>query len=243
MDTKENIQAAETGDRRPRSNWKESKLIFLVLPIILTILIPLWVPDYLCGRFSPYEITLAYITMLYPVIGCFIIFCFFTSIVRLFRGWKKYSGKKKSLIVAEIAIPLLFIVLFIIPFFIPDDSDMRWFAYKPFTYGFRDRIRSKADIEAIRDWIGTLGEEYFKINHFTRIPSDAWPKSLRVLKPRRVNPFVEENGNRKIKISWGGFIGIWGVDIGMRNMKIPPSDLSRYGEYRLPLEPGGLCLA
>lgn len=238
MDNKENIETAEAGERKPKRNWKESKLIFIVLPIIFTVLIPLRVLDYLCGRFSPYEITLAYVIMFYPIIGSFIIFCFFTNIVRLFKGWKKYSGKKKSLILAEIAIPLLFIVLFIIPFFIPNDSDMRWFVYKPFAYGFRERIRSKADFEAIRNWVGSLNEKYFKINHSTLIPSDEWPKSLRVLNPRRIIPIIDENGNRKIKLSWGAFIGHWGVDIGMRNMKTPPSDFRYYGVYILPLEPG-----
>ena len=124
------------------------------------------------------------------------------------------------------------------PFFIPNNSDMRWLVYKPFTYGFRDRIKSKADVAAIRNWMGTLNEEYFRINYTTRIPPDEWPKSLKVLKPRRVNPFMDENGNRKIKISWGAFIGYWGVDIGMRNMKTPPSDLRHYGKHILPLEPG-----
>jgi hypothetical protein len=234
MDDKENIQTAGMGERKPGRNWKESKLIFIVLPIMLMILYPVGGLDYLCGRFSLYVIILVYVSMLYLAIVCFIIFCFFTSIVRLFRDWKKSSGKKKSLIVAEFVIPLLFII----PFFIPNDSDMCWFFYKPFAYGFRDRIRNKADVEAIRNWVGTLNEKYFRINHSTLIPSDEWPKSLRVLNPRRIIPVIDENGNRKIKLSWGAFIGHWGVDIGMRNMKTPPSDFRHYGVYILPLEPG-----
>ncbi len=238
MDKKGNINTAETEERKSSLVWNKQVVIFIVLPIILTILIPLRGLDYLCGRFSPYAITLAYVSILYLVIGSFIIYCFFAGIVRLFGGWRKHTGKKKLLIVSEIAIPLLFVALFIIPFFIPNDSDMRWLVYKPFTYGFRDRIRSKVDVEAIRDWLGTLSEEYFRTGHFTYIPSDEWSKSLRRLNPRRVIPFTDENGNRKIKISWGAFIGFWGVDIGMRNMKTPPSDFRLYGEYRLPLEPG-----
>jgi len=29
-----------------------------------------------------------------------------------------------------------------------------------------------------------------------------------------------------------------GIEIGMEDMEIPPSDFSQFGEYRLPLEPG-----
>ena len=109
MDNKENIETPETGKRKPGRNWKESKVIFLVLPIVLTVFFPLGVLDYLRGRFSPYATTMANVSLLYLGTICFIIFCFFASIVKLFRSWKKYSGKKKSLIIAETVNPFFFI--------------------------------------------------------------------------------------------------------------------------------------
>ena len=74
MDNKENIKQAETGDKKSGRNWKESKVIFLVLPIILTILFPLGGLPYLCGRLS-FHMGLV-VFMIYPVIGVFIIYCY-----------------------------------------------------------------------------------------------------------------------------------------------------------------------
>lgn len=50
---------------------------------------------------------------------------------------------------------------------------------------------------------------------------------------------TDENGNAKVRLGWGsGMLGHWGVEIGMKDMKIPPSDFSMYGEIILPVEPG-----
>jgi hypothetical protein len=53
-----------------------------------------------------------------------------------------------------------------------------------------------------------------------------------------VNLDLDENSNPKVRLTWGGPFAHWGVEIGMQNMKIPPSNFSQWGEYRLPLEPG-----
>ena len=64
-------------------------MIFFVLPIILTILVPSGGLIYLCGRLN---CSMTYlIFMLYPAIGVFIIYCFFASIVRLFGGWGEWN--------------------------------------------------------------------------------------------------------------------------------------------------------
>jgi len=49
---------------------------------------------------------------------------------------------------------------------------------------------------------------------------------------------LDKNGKPKVRLTWGGPPGHWGVEIGMEDMEIPPSDFSQWGEYRLPLEPG-----
>jgi hypothetical protein len=51
---------------------------------------------------------------------------------------------------------------------------------------------------------------------------------------------VDENRNAKVRFMWGStpIEGHWGVEIGAENMKIPPSDFSMYGEYRIPVQPG-----
>jgi len=176
------------------------------------------------------------ICMIFPVTAIFIIYCFFAGIIRLFRDWKKYIWKKRILIVAQIGIPIVFVTLFIIPFFIPIESDLRP-PGKAFTYGFRDRMKSKADIEAIRDWLGTLDKEDY--NDFgVRLPRNEWPKSLRVLNPPGINLFADENGNPSVRIVWGGGFFHWGVVIGMEDMATPPLNINEWAECWLPVEDG-----
>ena len=65
------------------------------------------------------------------------------------------------------------------------------------------------------------------------------PESLGGLKDARASLSADENGNARIRLRWGSaMMEHWGVVIGMKDMKIPPSDFSLYGEYRLPVEPG-----
>ena len=65
------------------------------------------------------------------------------------------------------------------------------------------------------------------------------PESLGGLKNARASLSPDENGNARIRLSWGsGVMGKWGVEIGMKDMKTPPSDFRHHGAYILPVEPG-----
>jgi len=174
--------------------------------------------------------------MFHPVAFVFIIYCFFTGFGRFFRDRREHSGKKKLLTIAQIGISIVILVLFIKPYFIPIESGLHPSA-DAFTYGFRDRIRSKADIKAIRDWMRTLDKEDYDV-HGDRLHPDKWPKSLEVLKPPRVNLYADDNGNPTVRIVWGGGFFHWGVEIGMEDMVIPPSDFNQMDEYWLLVEPG-----
>ena len=232
----QNQEIQQSKKRKAALNLTKEYVIFLILPIILTILFPLGVLFYLCGRFGPYATILAHICLLYPVIFVFIVYCFFTGIARLSREWRKPRRRRKLIIGTEIIIPLMFFALFVASCFV-SVRGMSFFG-KPFMYGLRDRIRTKADIEAIRDWLNTLSKEHYTDSD-GYIPYDELPKSLKILNSVRVNVYADENGNPKVRIFWGGgAIGHWGVVIGMKDMKILPSDFSQYGEYRLPVEPG-----
>ena len=215
-------------------HWNDSYVIFLILPIILTILVPLGGLPYLCGRLNLHMGLV--ICMLYPAIGIFIIICFLGGVIRLFRDWKKRNKKRKLIIVNQFVIPIVFVALFIIPFFIPVESDL-WPPGKAFTYGFRDRIRSKADIVAIRAWLRTLDKEDYD-EFSVRGPRDEWPKSLKILNPEGVSILADENGNPQVRMIWGGAFFHWGVVIGMEDMAAPPSNISEWTECWLPVEAG-----
>ena len=175
MDTKANKETAETGKRKTSRVWNKQEMVFLVLSIVCIVLGPLGGLLYLSGRFSP-SLT-GYACMLYPVTGAFIIYCFLASIVRLFKDWKKHSRKTKLIIIAEVSIPIVSMLLFITLFFILNESHLSLYD-KPLLYGCRDRIRSKADIEAIRVWLKTLSkDDYNPSSNYNPIPPVKQPKS------------------------------------------------------------------
>jgi hypothetical protein len=74
MTIQQNTDAAPVNETRPRHNWNGWDVFFIVTPIICIGLFPLGGLGYLRGRFYPlfYDFCL-----LYPLIGCFIIFCSF----------------------------------------------------------------------------------------------------------------------------------------------------------------------
>lgn len=223
-------------------NRKKSIVIFIVLPAVLTILFPLGGLPYLCGRFIPYAGAFGNFCLFYPLICVFIIYCLCRSVSRRFRGSREGNVKSQLTSAAEIGIPLVFMVSLLVPVFTSYKGIIA--VNKPFMYGFRTRMKSKADIEAIRDWLESLDDEdYDSIdNSYISFPHNRaeWPQPLKLLKSGRVFLSADENDNAKVRLMWsyGHIVGAWGVEIGAENMKIPPSDFSMYGEYRLPVEPG-----
>jgi hypothetical protein len=127
------------------------------------------------------------------------------------------------------------VVLFVIRFFVPIESGLRP-SVRVFTYGFRDRITSKADIPAIRAWLRTLDKEDFRFGQ--RLSNDEWPVSLRRLKPPSVYLCLDKNDNPFVRITWGGGFFHWGMVIGMEDMEILPIDINFATESWLLVEPG-----
>ena len=234
MNVKENTETTKTKERKSSRNWKEPHMIFHVLPIICIILFSLGGFLYLCGRLNYNAGT----CILYPAIGGLIIWCFLASTGRLFNALKKHIWKRKLIIAAEVVIPIVFIMLLFVHAFVTDEPYL-WPPGRAFTYGFRDRIKSKADIPAIRDWLQTLSKEDYTVEN-VRIPPDEWPNSLKVLDPDPTSVYLwtDKNGNPKIRITWGGAIFHWGVTIGMEDMEIPSSYLNNFFDSWLLVEPG-----
>jgi len=229
----QNQQIQQSEEKKDIFSWNAWDVIFIVLPIVLTILFPLGGVFYLCGRFYPDLIFLS-ACMFYPIVGGFIIFCFFAGIVRLSRNWRSHTRKGKRILVAETAFPIMFIILFLVSLFIPIKSNFWGFGSKAFAHGFRERIRSKVDIEATREWLKTVRREdysdYFDYNKL--------PESLKIFNPAGAALLEDENGNPNIRVNLGGALMEWGIVIGMKDMKISSSAFRHYGTYNLPLEPG-----
>ena len=73
IDEKEDTESARVAKRKIRGVWKDSHVIFFVLPVVLTILFPGGGIFYLCGRFSPGPLTVMHISMFYLAAIVFII--------------------------------------------------------------------------------------------------------------------------------------------------------------------------
>jgi hypothetical protein len=264
MEKKENIGKAEIEERKPRLDWNKWDAIFFailtpfVILAVFVILIPTGGLSYLTGLFNfPFDFIFVGLVVvddigqimenfLFPfvVIGCSFVII---GSVRAFINWKRYTRKKRIVRITQIGIPILLITLYFLALFIP--IELYSPRVKPFTYGFRDRIRIMADVGAIRNWLRTLNKKdctgsYILLSS-SSIPfmrnwpdSRRWPKSLKLFNPGSVILDLDENDNPKVRLEWGAALGHWGFEIGMEDMEIPASDFSRYGEYRLPLEPG-----
>jgi hypothetical protein len=232
MEQDKHTEAAQTSEIKPGWNWKRSVVILLILPVRFFILLPLGGFFYLCGRFYPEAIYFVVLSVAPYLI--FSIICFVVCTSRLFRDWKKLTRRKKLIIAAEIAIPSVLIASFVASSLEPAIS---WPSSRFFMYGFGERISARADVESIRAWLRTLDKED-DIDYPAPLSSDQWTEPLKELNPRSVYYSRDENGNRKVRLRWGGGIVCWGVEIGTEDMKIPPSDLRLHGEIRLPLKPG-----
>jgi len=237
MKSKEHIETLQTRAIKPGGNRKKSIVIFIVLPAVLTILFPIGGLPYLCGRFIPYAEAFGNICLFYPLTCVFIIYCLCRGVSRRFRSSREGNAKSQLTSAAEIGIPLVFMVSLLVPVFTSFKGIIA--VNKPFMYGLRTRMKSKADVEAIRDWLESIDDEDYD-DSYSEILRSKWAESLKTLKPIFVFLSVDENDNAKVRLMWryGHIVGGWGVEIGAENMEIPPSDFSMYGEYRLPVEPG-----
>ena len=262
MDTKENIETAETGKIKHRIDWNKWDVILFVIlaPFIFlaefVILIPTGGLSYLSGFYNfPFDFLFVGLVVvnhigkvmeaiLFPFVVASCIFIIVNS-VRAFITWKRYTKRKRIIRTAQIGIQILLITLYFYALFVPIEIYQP--IYKPFMHGFRNRIKIIANVGAIRNWLRTLDKEHCDGNYITlssgpypfiRYWPDEWPISLIMFSPNSVILDLDENNNPKVRLEWGAALGHWGFEIGMEDMEIPESDFSRRGEYRLPVEPG-----
>ncbi len=118
----------------------------------------------------------------------------------------------------------------------PSVSDM-------FARGFARHVQSKTDIVAIQDWLNALDPNICRNEggymQDRRLGASEQPACVAHLKPKWATIWPEDGGRLMLRLGWGGgLIGHWGVAVGHRDMPIPPSDTSNFGESRFPLAPG-----
>jgi len=231
---KEHIKPIRTENKKPHRNWKDSHVVFLVLPVLCILFVPFWdIAVYLLGGLSLHMPII--VCMLYPVLVILMIFCFFASIARLIGAWRKSTWAKRTLIITEICLPLVCVVSLMMPLPLLVKSQLRPDAGG--LYGIRDRVRSQVDIPAIQNWLKTLDkEDYTPRSDY--LSADKLPEPLKWMSFGSVHLSEDKNGNPFVDISAGGGFFHWGATIGMEDMVISESDLeSRYDSWLL-VEPG-----
>lgn len=240
MTTSQNSNIEPAGETNPGRNWNGWDVFFMLVPILCIILLPLGplgVLDYLRGRRFIFLFDLLDKFILYSLI-CFLnIFFIFYGFVRLSVSWKNYTRKKRFLIGVEIGIPIIFITLLIVSLCVPVKS-VFWPDSPPFLCGFRDWVKSNADISAVRNWVKTLDKEelsyYSQYSHYDELPE--FVKEI----GGDVGFSKDSNGNPRASFLYGGGFFHWGVEIWAEDMKIPPSD---YVSKRMYVEPGVYIIA
>lgn len=229
---KEHIKPIQTEDKNPSGKRIVSHVVFLALPVLCILFVSFWgFTGYLCGRLS-----LHLPCMLYPLAVILMIFCFLASIARLIYAWRKCMWARRTLIIIEICLPILFVALFIMPIRRRVESQL-WPDAAAFTYGLRDRVRNKADIPAIQNWLKTLDKKDYTPRR-DYLSADELPEPLKAMCFGVVSLSEDKNGNPKVNISAGGGFHHWGAIIGMEDMEMPPSWLDGRFDSWLLVEPG-----
>lgn len=225
---------AQTGETQSGWNWREWHVVYIVTPVVfLLLLVSQGLLCYSCGRLGRRMTDL--VCMLYPAVAGLLVFCFSASIIRLLVHWAKHTWRIRLLIAAEIVIPVAVAFLCVAPIFTPVRS-----ALPPpgvaFLHGFADRVRSRADIPAIRNWMKTLNKgDYVRRRDYYH--SDKLPEAFKGLGLGGIFLSEDENGNPKVNFAAGGGFHHWGGIIGLRGLVIPESDINHYDAWLL-VEPG-----
>jgi hypothetical protein len=215
---------------------------------------PLGLMSNLCGRYNNegvlFLMVLLFVFLFVPAALCLLVLAY-----RMFFIWPKCVWGKgqlwvlRSLVIAGIVLCVVLVFTRVGP---P--------RYVTFTHGFKRCVQANADLGAIRGWLNTLDPnictgEYIDLytgNDFKpRWPNTmAWPSALTRFDPHYVQLMKVDAGRPKVRLTWGGALGHWGVEIGPEDMPIPPTQPMRKvrspngdvyyedGEYRLPLTPG-----
>jgi len=108
--------------------------------------------------------------------------------------------------------------------------------------GFTTHMQ-RADVEAIRGWLGTLDPNAYMVGTFgisqKRFVGAELPPCIADLHPKWATVQPEEGGYLTVSLLWGGgFIGHWGIVVGPEEMPMPPAGRLGAGDRQFPLARG-----
>lgn len=187
-------------------------------------------------------------------LGILLVVWFFALLVRMLTAWLTHIRSRRRLVLL-CALTLIALAAWVVAPF----GDLWPPGYVAFTHGFRRHMQTNADLGAIRGWLSTLDPnlctgEYIDLytgNDFKpRWPDTiAWPEAITRFEPHYVQLMKMETRHPKVRLTWGGAPGHWGIEVGPEDMPIPETlprrtydhygqELWDEGEYRLPLVPG-----
>jgi hypothetical protein len=221
--------------------------IILIIVVLLygTLNDPFGLIMYVCGLFNQMGIrammTFAWVLWMIPAALCFVV-----VVLRIIISWPKHMTKSFRLSMLQVLAVFGLALYSALPFIQigPRGIDV-------YMKGFTKYVEANADIAAIRSWLGTLHPDDCVVYNITnlndgtkrsspkQLEKPEWPEAIAHTGPRYVVLSLYDEKDPQVRLNWGsGFLGSWGLVVGVETMPTPKSDLSRYGEYRKEIQKG-----
>ncbi len=219
----------------PPWRWYYSDIALMAIPLWFGAMIDPWgVLSYLAGLINV-PFTLIALMMSVTLIPVALV-CFVVVLVRLLVIWPRHIRGRRLL-----ATWGFIVVVFVTAFVLPFTLDM----YNPvarYMSGFKRHVERRVDIPAVQTWLATLEPSPLqpgRAHPDIPVEESDLPASIADLNAWGWRMEFDDEERPRIRLMWGsGIMRSWGLVVGDKDMETPPSDLSRYGEYRLPVAPG-----
>ncbi len=227
MDTERNNHATA----KRRIDWRRVGPWLLRLAILSVVVLGPWLFCYVAGLLNsaPISVLSVGVALLAWVVLC--VTACVQTVRRLWAGRKMAAGFWLS---TAFGIALAFVLMFSqrVP------PPIRFFAHGVITH-----LDIQTDVDGIQTWVASL-----QPSDCVNPPRDGGPRLYlaREDQPKAlqrqtgtVNLELDVEGRPSVRLTWnGGRAGTWGLVIGHKDMKAPPSGPGMYDEQRFELRPG-----
>jgi hypothetical protein len=214
----------------PRKVWRQAGPWFLGLAVLSAIVFgPLGLPMYVAGFLKSY---LLFLFVVFTGLGAWTVMWLAGGIhlVRALRARRRVMDIWSSMV---LVVPLVFVSFTI--------------RVTPYPIVFEDglisRLEMRTDIEAVQTWVESLdlndcqGDPH-RDRRGRNLAGEQLPHVLQY-QDGMVRLELDAEGQPCVRLTWlEGKAGTWGLVIGRRAMKTPPSEPGMYGERRNELRPG-----